>query len=115
MMSKEGILQLKFEDAKALFADRKITICTVGLGRIGLPTAAMFAASGATVIGVDIDPEVVLSVNEGRCKFVDEPGLINILEEPVRKGNLRATTDFSAAIAVSDFIIVCVPTPVDYT
>lgn len=115
MMSKEGMLQKKADEAKVLFTDRKVTICTVGLGRIGLPTAAMFAASGATVIGVDIDPNVVLSVNEGRCKFVDEPGLSKIMEEPVRKGNLKATTDFTGAIPQADFIIVCVPTPVDYT
>ena len=115
MMSKEGILQRKVEEAKLLFVDRKVTICTIGLGRIGLPTAAMFAASGANVIGVDINAEVVMNVNEGKCKFVDEPGLGAILEEPVRKGNLKATTDFSAAISVADFIIVCVPTPVDHT
>ena len=74
----------------------------------------MFASSGATVIGVDINPEVVLNVNEGRCRFVDEPGLDGIIEEPVRLGKLKATTDFSSAIPPADFIIVCVPTPVDY-
>ena len=115
MMSKEGIFQQKIEDAKALFKDRKVKICVVGLGRIGLPTAAMFASSGATVIGVDINPEVVVSVNEAKCRFVDEPGLDTIMEEPARQGRLRATTDFSSAISESDFIIICVPTPVDHT
>ncbi|MGH2638520.1 MAG: nucleotide sugar dehydrogenase [Rhabdochlamydiaceae bacterium] len=115
MMTKEGMFQQKVEDAKTLFKDRKVKICTVGLGRIGLPTAAMFASSGATVIGVDINPEVVVNVNEGRCRFVDEPGLDKIIEEPVRQGKLRATTDFSSAISQADFIIVCVPTPVDHT
>src|SRR5579864_4224593 len=114
MMSKEGLFQLKTEDVKTRCKDRTVTICTVGLGRIGLPTAATFAASGANVIGVDIDPEVVLSVNEGKCKFVDEPGLDKIIEEPVRKGHLRATTDYPSAIPAADFIILCVPTPVDH-
>lgn len=114
MMSKQGLFQQRVEDVKALCKDRKVTICTVGLGRIGLPTAAMFAAAGATVTGVDIDPDVVVNVNDGRCKFVDEPGLDKIIEEPVKKGLLRATTDFSSAISRSDFIIVCVPTPVDH-
>jgi nucleotide sugar dehydrogenase len=113
MMSKEGLFQLKTDDVKIRCRDRKITICTVGLGRIGLPTAASFAASGATVIGVDIDPQVVLSINEGKCRFVDEPGLEKIMEEPVRTGNLRATMNYSDAISAADFIIVCVPTPVD--
>ena len=75
----------------------------------------MFASSGAMVIGVDINPEVVVNLNEGRCRFVDEPGLDKIIEEPVRQGKLRATTDFSSAIPQADFIIICVPTPVDYT
>ncbi|MDG6994357.1 MAG: nucleotide sugar dehydrogenase [Nitrososphaerota archaeon] len=114
MMSKEGLLQLRTEEVKSLYAQRKVTICTVGMGRIGLPTAAMFAAAGANVIGVDISPQVVLNVNDGVCKFVDEPGLDKIIEEPVRTGKLRATTDFASAIPQSDFVIVCVPTPVDH-
>lgn len=114
-MSKEGLFQLKTDEVKVRYKDRKVTICTVGLGRIGLPTAASFASSGARVIGVDIDPEVVVSINEGKCKFVDEPGLSKVLEEPVRQGNLRATTDYEAAISESDFVIVCVPTPVDHS
>jgi nucleotide sugar dehydrogenase len=112
-MSKEGLFQRTVEDAKTLYVDHKVTICTVGLGRIGLPTAAMFAAAGATVIGVDIDPDVVVQVNEGKCKFIDEPSLDKIIEEPVKSGKLRATTDYASAVSVADFIIVCVPTPVD--
>lgn len=113
-MSKEGLFQLKSEDVKDRCKNRQVTICTVGLGRIGLPTAASFAASGARVIGLDVDPKVVLSINEGRCKFVDEPGLEKIMAEPVSKGNLRATTDYAGAISEADFVIVCVPTPVDH-
>jgi nucleotide sugar dehydrogenase len=112
--TKEGLFQQRKEDVKSLCTDRKVTICTVGLGRIGLPTAAMFASSGAKVIGVDINPDVVRSVNEGKCRFVDEPGLDKVIEEPVKNGQLRATTDYETAISQSDFIIVCVPTPVDY-
>ena len=112
-MSREGLFQQRTEDVRAAFTDRKIKICTIGLGRIGLPTAAMFASAGATVIGVDINPEVVLSVNEGKTRFVDEPGLDKVVEGPSKNGNLRATTDYESAVAQSDFIIVCVPTPVD--
>lgn len=114
-MTKEGLFQQTAESAKSMYANRKITICMIGLGRIGLPTAAKFAASGANVIGVDIDPDIVVSVNEGKCKFVDEPGLEEIMQEPVKNGKLRATTDYASAVSISDFIIVCVPTPVDKT
>ena len=114
MMSREGLFQQRTDVVKSLYKDRKVTVVTIGLGRIGLPTAAMFAASGARVIGVDIDPDVILNVNEGRCKFIDEPGLDKILERPVKEGQLRATADYDSAVPQADFVIVCVPTPVDY-
>ncbi len=113
MMSKEGVFQQTTEQVKSLYKNRSVTICAVGLGRIGLPTAAMFASSGAQVIGVDINPEVVVTINEGRSRFLDEPGLDKMIEESVKSGKLRATTDVESAIPAADFVIICVPTPVD--
>ena len=49
-------------------------ICVVGLGYIGLPTAAMFASNGCQVVGVDITPSVVETLNEGKI-HIEEPGL----------------------------------------
>ena len=46
MMDKGGMFQQKVEDAKALFKDRKVTICTVGLGRVGLPTGCVVCLFG---------------------------------------------------------------------
>ncbi|MEM3641845.1 MAG: NAD(P)-binding domain-containing protein, partial [Candidatus Bathyarchaeia archaeon] len=91
----------------------KITICVIGLGRVGLPTASAFAKAGAKVIGADINRELVNLVNSGKCPFVDELGLGELVERVVKKGNLRATTDVSGAVGNSDAIVVCVPTPVD--
>jgi len=91
----------------------KISVCIIGLGRVGLPTAAVFAESGAKVIGADIDAEVVEFVNSGKPRFEDEPGLDKLIKEAVRKGNLRATTSISEAVKTSDVSIICVPTPVD--
>jgi len=91
----------------------KINVCIIGLGRVGLPTAAVFAESGAKVIGADIDREVVEFVNSGKSRFEDEPGLDKLIEKTVRRGNLRATTSIFEAVRTSDVSIICVPTPVD--
>ncbi|MGB1034010.1 MAG: 3-hydroxyacyl-CoA dehydrogenase NAD-binding domain-containing protein, partial [Primorskyibacter sp.] len=65
------------------------TISVVGLGYIGLPTAALFAASGCTVIGVDVNPHVVDTVNDGRIHIV-EPELSGVVHHTVTQGKLRA-------------------------
>ena len=91
----------------------KICIGVIGLGRVGLPTAAVFADVGAKVIGADINCDIVKVVNAGRCRFHDEPGLETLVEKVVKNGNLTATDDASSVAKVSDVIIICVPTPVD--
>ncbi len=87
-------------------------VSVVGLGRIGLPTAALLAKAGATVYGIDIDPEVVRKVKTGKSRFEDEPGLTEMVASTTRRGKLRATTEFEDTISRSEFIVICVPTPV---
>jgi len=91
----------------------KLTVSVVGLGRIGLPTAAVLADAGAHVIGVDIDARIVKQVNSGASNYRDEPRLIDLIRKTTDEGMLKATTDISSAVPTSEFIIVCVPTPVD--
>ncbi|WP_099190538.1 nucleotide sugar dehydrogenase [Tepidibacter mesophilus] len=81
-------------------------ICTVGLGYIGLPTSAMFANFGAEVVGVDISKHVVDTINEGNI-HIEEPGLEEMVNQSVKKGNLRA----SLKPEKSDVFIIAVPTP----
>jgi len=90
----------------------KIRIAVLGLGRVGLPTAGVFAQAGALVTGVDIREDIVRGVNAGRCGFVDEPGLPEVVRSTVREGRLRATARPEEAVRTADFIMVCVPTPV---
>ncbi|MDA4126121.1 MAG: nucleotide sugar dehydrogenase [Thaumarchaeota archaeon] len=97
----------------SLLKQGKITIAVVGLGRIGLPTAAILARAGARVFGADISAAVVSSVNRGKCKFVDEPGLPKMVREQVKAKRLQATTDIGKAVSRSDISIISVPTPVD--
>ena len=65
------------------------TISIIGLGYIGLPTAAMFAGRGVNVIGIDTNASVVETVNRGRIHIV-EPGLEKAVRRSVESGHLRA-------------------------
>ncbi len=82
------------------------TISMIGLGYIGLPTAAMFASRGIRVIGVDINKHTVDTINSGKIHIV-EPDLDLIVSEVVRQGYLRATTKPESA----DVFLIAVPTP----
>ena len=81
-------------------------ICVLGLGYIGLPTAAMFAARGIQVHGVDVNPRVVESLQAGKI-HIHEPGLQDVLDEAVRAGRLTV----SSQPVEADAFIIAVPTP----
>lgn len=82
------------------------TVCVVGLGYIGLPTAATLASRGVDVVGVDVNPRVVEAVNAGEPYF-PEPDLDMLLRAATTLGKLRATGRPEAA----DAFIIAVPTP----
>ncbi|HYQ76637.1 UDP-N-acetyl-D-mannosamine dehydrogenase [Cellulomonas sp.] len=81
-------------------------VAVVGLGYIGLPTAVVLAAHGARVVGVDVDPGTVGSVNRGEVPFV-EPDLGEALAAAVAGGDLRAAT----TVPEADAYVIAVPTP----
>lgn len=83
-------------------------VAVVGLGKIGLPLAALFAGAGANVIGCDIDAEVAAAVDAGFCPVQGEPGLAEAVSRAHDSGCLRATTDTAAAVAASEVVIVIV-------
>lgn len=82
------------------------TVSVYGLGYIGLPTAAMFASSGVNVIGVDVNNDIIETINSGSIHII-EPGLDKIVSECVVNGKLRATHTPEEA----DAFIIAVPTP----
>lgn len=81
-------------------------ICVVGLGYIGLPTAALLASRGHDVAGVDINPRVVETINSGGIHIV-EPDLDAVVQAAVDSGKLRAFAEPQYA----DIYMICVPTP----
>lgn len=86
--------------------DRKKKICVLGLGYIGLPSAALLANRGYEVHGVDVLPAVVDTINQGRIHIV-EPGLDTFVQSAVKSGRLTAHT----TPAEADIFIIAVPTP----
>src|SRR6185436_17812620 len=83
---------------------RKIEV--VGLGYIGLPTAAVFADQGVDVVGVDTKADVVDKVNQGKAHF-GEPNLDALVRRVVESTKLRASLEHEEA----DAFLVAVPTP----
>lgn len=83
-------------------------VCVVGLGYVGLPTAAVLASRGIQVSGVDVNPKTVDSINAGRPHII-EPDLDMVVHGAVSKGRLTAHLEPVAA----DAFIVAVPTPFD--
>jgi UDP-N-acetyl-D-mannosaminuronic acid dehydrogenase len=81
-------------------------VVMVGLGYIGLPTAAVMASRGLEVIGIDVNEHTVNTINQGNVHIV-EPDLDIVVRSVVTTGNLKATTDMVAA----DAFLIAVPTP----
>ena len=82
------------------------TVSIIGLGYIGLPTAAVFASRKVKVIGVDVNPHAVDTINRGEIHIV-EPDLDMVVHAAVKEGYLRATTRPEPA----DAFLIAVPTP----
>ncbi len=83
-----------------------MNICVVGLGYIGLPTAALLANRGHRIFGVDVAVEAVETINQGNIHIV-EPDLDTFVRAAVESGKLTAHTEPRTA----DVFIIAVPTP----
>ena len=82
------------------------SVCVLGLGYIGLPTACTLATRGLKVSGIDINDQVIETLKTGRV-HIHEPGLSNLVENALQSGNLTLSTQPTPA----DAFIIAVPTP----
>jgi UDP-N-acetyl-D-glucosamine dehydrogenase len=90
--------------------DKPLKIAIVGLGYVGLPLSLQFSRSGVHVLGLDIDADKVLALNQGRTYIRHVPA--ETIAEQVRANRLAATTDFARVCEVQA-VIICVPTPLN--
>lgn len=85
-------------------SNTKVTI--MGLGYIGLPTAALIASKGIHVLGVDVQPNIVDTINNGEIHII-EPSLDGLVKHDVERGYLKAALQPQRA----DVFLIAVPTP----
>jgi len=85
---------------------KKKTVCVIGLGYIGLPTAALIANKGFLVSGVDVNDKVISTINKGKIHIVEDD-LVSSVKMAVSSGQLKAFNK----VQLSDVYMICVPTP----
>lgn len=105
-MSRGGLRIESYRKDREKFDVSEHVVSIIGLGYIGLPTAAAFAEAGTSVIGVDVNATAVDKINKGEVHIV-EPGLEDLVAKTVRAGKLRATLAPESA----DAFVIAVPTP----
>ena len=89
-----------------MVSDAELKVAVLGLGYIGLPTAAVIARTGVQVLGIDVSQTVVDTVNSGKV-HIEEVDLDGLVSGVVARGNLRAATQIEPA----DVFVIAVPTP----
>ena len=82
-------------------------VCVIGLGYVGLPTAAVIARTGLVVSGYDKDKATVEIINKGKIHII-EPEVENVVSDSVSNGTLYATN----SIETADVFVIAVPTPI---
>lgn len=89
-----------------MVSDSELTVAVLGLGYIGLPTAAVIARTGAKVLGIDVHQSVIDTINSGRV-HIEEVDLDGLVQGVVARGDLRAALQIEPA----DVFVIAVPTP----
>jgi UDP-N-acetyl-D-mannosaminuronic acid dehydrogenase len=92
--------------------DRRLRLTVLGCGYVGLPTAALFADAGFNVVALDLNSEVVKSINN-EFSPINEPGLNELVSRNVKSGRLHAVSSSTKAFAQAEAIIIAVQTPID--
>jgi len=112
-MKIKKIIDMNSEELKNSLISNSITVCVVGIGRIGLPTALSFANSGLHTIGLDINSELIKNINSGIYPLKDEPEYDIIFDKVIKEKFFLVTTDINESVSKADVILLSLPTPMD--
>ena len=110
---KKKIFELNIDEIKNSIKSAEISICIIGIGRIGLPTALSFAKSGFHTVGLDINVDLVQKINSGDFPLKDEPKYDEIFIDVLKDKTFQASTNAVQIIPKSDVILLSLPTPMD--
>ena len=112
MEQKSKIMKLNDNELIQSIQSGHVSVCVIGIGRIGLPTALSFANSGLSTVGVDINSKLVEMINSKIFPLKDEPGYDVIFDEVINQ-KFSASTKIEEIVPVSDVIILSLPTPMN--
>ena len=112
MEQKSKIMQLNDYELIESIQSGDISVCVIGIGRIGLPTALSFANSGLPTIGIDINSKLVEMINSKIFPLKDEPGYDVIFDKVINE-KFYASTKIQDVVPNSDVIVLSLPTPMD--
>ena len=98
MSETNNIYSQKQENLETILNNKSLRFCIIGIGRVGLPTALSFAKSGFETIGLDINTNLVNSINSGKYPLPDEPVFGEIFDTVIRNKKFMATTSFEESI-----------------
>ena len=101
----------QFEELKDKIKNKKVKICIVGLGQVGLPTALSFVNSGYNVTGVDTNEELINKISNGVSPF-QEKNLQEFIKNGQKSERFHVSTKIDESVENSNIIIVCVATPI---
>lgn len=100
------------DEQRAALTSGRVPVAVYGLGKMGLPLAAVYADVTGNVTGADVNEDVVATVANGGCHVKREPGLPALVERTVGEGTLNAVADPAEAAQESAVHVVIVPTPI---
>lgn len=112
-MSEKNIFTLELNEIKKLVDINEISVCVIGIGRIGLPTALSFSNSGLQTTGVDINENLIEKINQKEFPLEDEPGYEEIFDDVIIQKKFSATTKMGDIVPNSNIILLSLPTPMD--
>ena len=113
VMNNEEIFSLEMDGIKKLIEANEISVCVIGIGRIGLPTALSFAKSGFRTVGVDVNEELIEKIKNKKFPLTDEPGYQEIFNQVIDDQKFTATTKIEEVVPNSQIILLSLPTPMD--
>jgi nucleotide sugar dehydrogenase len=90
-------------------------VAVYGLGRVGMPLAAAWLMAGFSVVGYDVDAELIRRLESSGFQWIDEPGVAEVFENAAAHARLTFTTDGKYASRSSNIHLVAVPTPMDWS
>ena len=113
VMNNEGIFSLEVNEIKKLIESSDLSVCVIGIGRIGLPTALSFAKSGFRTIGVDVNEELINKIKNRNFPLKDEPGYQEIFNQVIEEQKFSSTIKIEDVVPNSQVILLSLPTPMD--